>query len=82
MDPYGNIGDVGGVAEKAVAAERAGATIFFVPKVEYAAAKSTAGSELHIYPVTTLDQVLHILERLGGSIPETTTNPVSAQAAP
>ena len=31
MDQYGNIGDVGGVAEKTVAVERAGATVFFVP---------------------------------------------------
>ncbi len=34
IDQYGNVGDVGGVAEKTIAVERAGATIFFVPSVE------------------------------------------------
>ena len=31
IDQYGNVGDVGGVAEKTIAVERAGATVFFVP---------------------------------------------------
>ena len=79
IDPEGNVGDVGGVAEKAVAVERAGATVFFVPKVELAAADSKAGSQLHVYGVDNLGQVMRILERLGGKVP---ANPVSAQAAP
>ena len=35
--------------------------------------------QLHVYAVSTLNQVLRILEKLGGRVP---TNPVSAQAAP
>ena len=31
IDQNGNVGDVGGVAEKTIAVERAGATVFFVP---------------------------------------------------
>ena len=31
IDQDGNVGDVGGVAEKTIAVERAGATVFFVP---------------------------------------------------
>ena len=34
IDQDGNVGDVGGVAEKTIAVERAGATVFFVPTVE------------------------------------------------
>jgi PDZ domain-containing protein len=78
MDPAGNVGDVGGVAQKTVAVEHAGATVFFVPPGELKAAKSKATPQLHVYPVDNLDQVLRILERLGGQVP---ANPASAQAA-
>jgi len=79
IDQNGNVLDVGGVAEKTVAVERAGATVFFVPTVEYRTAESKATPQLHVYGVDTLDQVLRILERLGGSVP---AKPLSAQAAP
>jgi PDZ domain-containing protein len=79
MDQNGNVGDVGGVAEKTIAVERAGATVFFVPSVEYKTAEAKATPQLHVYGVRTLDQVLRDLERLGGSVP---SHPVPAQAAP
>lgn len=79
IDPTGAVGDVGGVAEKTVAVEQAGATVFFVPPQELAAARSKDTPQLHIYAVSSLDQALQILERLGGSI---STSHVSAQAAP
>jgi PDZ domain-containing protein len=79
IDQNGNVGDVGGVAEKTVAVERAGATVFFVPTVELRAAESKATPQLHVYAVKNLDQVLRILERLGGSVP---TKPVPVQTAP
>ncbi len=74
------VGDVGGVAEKYdPLVERAGATVFFVPKVELKTAQSKASPQLHVYAVDNLDQVLRILKSLGGNVP---TNPVPAQAAP
>ena len=79
IDQDGNVGDVGGVAEKTIAVERAGATVFFVPTVELQAAESKATPQLHVYAVQNLSQVLRILERLGGRVP---SNPVPAQAAP
>ena len=79
IDQNGAVGDVGGVAEKTVAVERAGATVFFVPSVELRAAESKATPQLHVYAVNNLDQVLRILERLGGKVP---TKPVPVQAAP
>jgi Lon-like protease len=78
IDQNGNVGDVGGVAEKTIAVERAGATVFFVPKVELKTAEAKASPQLHVYAVSTLDQVLRILQRLGGTV---ATNPVPAQAA-
>ena len=78
IDQYGNVGDVGGVAEKTIAVERAGATVFFVPKVELKTAEAKASPQLHVYAVSNLDQVLRILKHLGG---ETSANPVPAQAA-
>lgn len=65
----GTVGDVGGVAQKTVAVRKAGAQIFFVPKVELAAARSEAGS-MKVYAVSSLEQALQILRSLGGSIPE------------
>lgn len=66
ISPDGAVGEVGGVAQKAVAVRRAGAQVFFVPKAEYAAARSTAG-DMRVVPVTTLNQVLADLKALGGN---------------
>jgi Lon-like protease len=75
IDQYGNVGQVGGVPEKTIAVERAGATVLFVPKPEYAQAEAKATPQLRVYGVNTLDQALQILKRLGGNVP---TNPVPA----
>jgi Lon-like protease len=79
IDPNGNVGDVGGVAEKTIAVERAGATVFFVPSVELKVAQSKATPQLHVYGVRNLDQVLRDLKHLGGKVP---TKPVPVQASP
>jgi PDZ domain-containing protein len=79
IDAQGDVGDVGGVPQKTIAVERAGATVFFVPPQELAAARSTATPQLHVYAVSSLTQALRILQRLGGTVP---TSHVSAQAAP
>jgi Lon-like protease len=79
MDPSGAVGDVGGVAEKTIAVERAGATVFLVPPEELKAAESKATPQLHVYAVKSLDQALQILKRLGGTVPK---SHAPAQAAP
>ena len=81
IDQNGNVGDVGGVAEKTIAVERAGASVFFVPSVEGTTAQAKANAQLHVYAVSNLDQVLRILKRLGGNVP-TNPKPVPVQAAP
>jgi PDZ domain-containing protein len=69
IDPQGDIGDVGGVAEKTIAVEQAGAVAFLVPPEEYKVALSKATPSLHIYAVSTLAQALKVLAKLGGHIP-------------
>ena len=64
----GTVGDVGGVAQKAVAVRRAGAQVFFVPTQEYRAALSHAGG-MKVYAVSTLRQALDYLKALGGHVP-------------
>lgn len=73
--PNGVVGDVGGVAEKTVAVQRAGASIFFVPEVEVTTARSVAGPGLKIVGVRNLSQVLSDLRRLGGAAPKPLTRP-------
>jgi Lon-like protease len=67
MNAQGDVGDVGGVAQKTVAVENAGASIFFVPPQEYKAAMSKDRPGLKVYPVSTLNQVLTILDAHGGA---------------
>jgi PDZ domain-containing protein len=69
MDPVGNVGDVGGVAEKTVAVQRAGATVFIVPDVEVQTARQAATGNLTVVGVSTLAQALSAIERLGGTAP-------------
>jgi PDZ domain-containing protein len=66
----GTVGDVGGVAQKAVAVRRAGAQVFFVPPGELKAAQSEAGS-MKVLPVSSLQQALNALKAMGGHIPST-----------
>lgn len=77
MDDQGNVGDVGGVAQKTVAVEQAGATIFLVPPQEYKAALSKKTPGLHIYAVSTLNQALAVLAAHGGHVPATAVSAAS-----
>lgn len=79
--PTGAVGDVGGVPQKTVAVENAGATVFFVPPQEAAAARSKANASLHVYPVSSLDQALSVLKRLGGQVPPEPAGAVSGAGA-
>ena len=67
----GTVGDVSGVPQKTVAVEQAGGTDFLVPPQELKAAESKANSSLHVYAVSTLQQALDVLRRLGGRVPTT-----------
>ena len=65
----GSVGDVGGVAQKARAAEDAGAEVFIVPIDAIAEAESTT-ERLRIEGVATLDEAIEVLAGLGGDVSE------------
>jgi PDZ domain-containing protein len=73
IDSAGDVGDVGGVAQKTVAVEKAGATIFLVPPEEYKAALSEIKPGLKVYAVSTLNQALAVLAAHGGKVPPVPT---------
>ncbi|HZM53907.1 MAG TPA: S16 family serine protease [Acidimicrobiales bacterium] len=68
IDSSGKVGDVGGVPQKTIAVENAGASIFLVPPQEYRAAVSKDRPGLRIYAVSTLDQALAVLAAHGGTV--------------
>jgi len=77
IDSRGDVGDVGGVAQKTVAVENAGATIFLVPPQEYKEALSKIRPGLQVYAVSTLNQALQVLAAHGGAVP-----PAPARTSP
>jgi PDZ domain-containing protein len=64
----GRVGDVGGVAQKTSAVKASGAEVFIVPAGEYEVAKSRAGKGLTVIKVTTLQEALDALGRIGGDL--------------
>lgn len=71
----GSVGQVGGVAEKTVAVQRAGASYFLVPRAEAATARAAASPGLHVLGVRSLAQALRDLRKLGGVAPRALTAP-------
>lgn len=69
IGPNGNVGAVGGVAQKTVAVQRAGATLFLVPVSEVPTARREARPGMRVEGVTTLRQAVHDLEAIGGTVP-------------
>jgi len=63
----GSVGEVGGVAQKTIAVRNAGASLFLVPRAEYAEAKRFAGKKLDVQVVDTLQDALRVLSTVGGN---------------
>jgi Lon-like protease len=64
----GSVGAVGGVKQKTVTVERAGAKVFLVPASEADEAREAAGnSDLKIVPVEDVDDALAALAQMGGN---------------
>lgn len=73
IDPEGNVGPIGGIDQKVVAADRAGAEIFFAPNEKgssesnYRVAVETAreiDSKMKIVPVDIIDDAIKFLQQL------------------
>jgi PDZ domain-containing protein len=64
MDEKGNVGEIGGVAQKEIGAERQGATLFVVPMPQVAEAKAAAAgrhAKMQIIGVSTLHEAVQAL---------------------
>ncbi|CAH1191235.1 putative protein YlbL [Paenibacillus auburnensis] len=67
IDADGNVGPIGGVKHKIVAADREKAEVFFVPVKNYEEAKARAdkiGTDMKLVPVSTLDDALEYMKKL------------------
>ncbi len=65
IDPDGNVGAIGGIRQKLVAAEREGAQYALVPEGNWEAAQTAPIDELQLVKVATLDDALEFLATLG-----------------
>jgi Lon-like protease len=64
MDDKGTVGEIGGVAQKVIGAERQGATLFLVPNAQVAEAKAVAAgrhSKMKVVGVSTLHDAVQAL---------------------
>lgn len=68
ISPAGTVGDVGGVPQKTIAVERAGARLFLVPPQEYKAALSKATPRLKVEAVSTLKEAISDVEAFAASV--------------
>jgi PDZ domain-containing protein len=64
IDVEGNVGGIGGVRQKVVAAEAAGAEVMLVPASNYEEALTAPRNGIELIPVGTLDEVLDALANL------------------
>jgi PDZ domain-containing protein len=67
IDPGGAVGPIGGVEQKAVTADRAGAKLFLVPMAELKDARARAG-DMKVVGIRTLDDALDELTKFGGEV--------------
>lgn len=64
VDAEGNVGNIGGVRQKVVAAEAAGAEYMLVPAGNYDAALTAPRDDLELVPVATIDEALAFFDSL------------------
>ncbi len=64
--PDGTVGPIGGIEQKVVAAERAGAKAFFAPTSEASAARAVVRG-MTVVPVKTVQDALNYLRQHGGA---------------
>jgi len=59
----GTVYPIGGIEEKVVAAEHAGASVFLVPEGNLTAARSAGGDGMDLVPVASFQDAVDYLER-------------------
>ncbi len=96
IDTSGNVGEIGGIAQKAVAARKAHVSLFIVPqcspddpptalagcKADLVRAAERAGKGIKVVPVLTFQQALDALRAAGGApVPSTVSTSSTTIAA-
>ncbi|HEX2903291.1 MAG TPA: PDZ domain-containing protein [Jatrophihabitans sp.] len=71
IDPNGQVGQIGGIALKMIAARRAGATVFLAPASNCADVRGNIPSGLDVVKVSSLHEAISDLDTLasGGAVP-------------
>jgi len=64
IDPSGRVGGIGGIVDKVIGAERAGATVLLVPAENMAELRGVDSGDLDLIPVSTFDGAVESLESL------------------
>lgn len=67
LDLNGNVGEIGGIRQKMIAAKRRGATIFLTPSGNFDEARRVKPDGLEIVPVRTVREALDYLRRTSPS---------------
>ena len=78
MNPDGTVGQVGGIPQKAITAQRSGVAAMLVPVGQQQDARNAA-PHLRIIAVNTVDAALAALHRLGG-VPVATGTPLTSSS--
>ena len=66
IDTRGRVGPIGGIEDKVVAAERAGATVFLVPADNMKELAGVDTGDMQLVSVSTFQDALDALQKLGG----------------
>jgi PDZ domain-containing protein len=66
IDTRGRVGPIGGIEDKVVAAQRAGATVFLVPADNMKELAGVDTGDMQLISVSTLQGALDALQKLGG----------------
>lgn len=64
IDPSGRVGGIGGIVDKVIGAERAGATVLLVPAENMAELRGVDSGDLELIAVSTFDDAVESLESL------------------
>ncbi len=67
IDEQGNVGPIGGAAQKAIGAGRVGADLFLVPRDNYAEAAETAPAGVKVIAVSSFDEALAAIATAGAA---------------
>ena len=67
LGPSGEVGPIGGIAQKTVTVKEAGVKVFLVPRANLAEARREAGKKLDVRPVDNFEDAVRELGTLAGS---------------